>query len=180
MKLKKTDHYTKIYKLLNARLLTIADYERLRDGSKDIRLPKNVLSFTLDEYFGLMDAAKGGDAAIIAYILKDSKFSLKKLNCSDYFAYIRAVNEQVKEVADQFKAIKQPPLSSEAQQAGFGSLNFGDFGLLDYMAKRQMLTDDEAAKTILGLAILKLQNDAKVAMCNYQMNEIVKLKYQTK
>ena len=50
MKLKKTDHYTKIYKLLNARLLTIADYERLRDGSKDIKLPKNVLSFTLLKY----------------------------------------------------------------------------------------------------------------------------------
>ena len=178
MKLKKTEHYTKIYKLINAKLLTVSDYEALRDTAKAIDLPKRIMNYTLDEYFGLMNAAKGGDAAIIEYIFKDNKKSLKKLDCYNYFAYIRAVNEQVKEVAEQFQSIKQPPLSAEAQQAGFGLLNFGDFGLLDYIAKRQMLTDEEAAKTLLGFAILKLKNDAMVAMCNYRMNEIIKLKYQ--
>jgi hypothetical protein len=177
MKLKANDHYTRFYVLFKAKLLTIDDYKALKDSAKEEKLPKNFMEYTLDEYFGLLNAVKGGDLSIINYIFGKEK---KEMTIAVFFGRLKAIEKQFKNVKNAFDSIQKPPMSSEARQAGFGNLDFGEFGLLDYIAKRQNLSDKQASETLLGFVIMKLQNDAKVAMCEWRMNEIVKNKYKTK
>ena len=178
MKLKTTDHFTTIFRLLNARIMTLEHYEQLKNEAEPITLPKKVMTETLNWYFELLEAAKGGDVALITYYYGEKY--LKKLNVGTYFRIIKTIESDLIAVRKAFESIKNPPLSSEAQQAGFGSLDFGDYGLVDYICKRQMLTDEQALNTILGFAIIKLKNDAKVAMCEYKMNEIQRVKNKIK
>lgn len=177
MKLKANDHYTRFYVLFKAKLLTIDDYNTLKEGAKDQEIPKPFLQLTLDEYFGLLKAVKGGDLAIITYLFGKEQ---NKMTIARFFGLLKTIEKQFKIVKNAFDNIQRPPMSSEAVQAGFGTLDFGEFGLLDYIAKRQNLSDKEASETLLGFVIMKLQNDAKVAMCEWKMNEIVKAKYKTK
>lgn len=177
MKLKANDHYTRFYVLFKAKLLTIDDYNTLKEGAKEQEIPKPFLQLTLDEYFGLLKAVKGGDLAIITYLFGKEQ---NKMTIARFFGLLKTIEKQFKIVKNAFDNIQRPPMSSEAVQAGFGTLDFGEFGLLDYIAKRQNLSDKEASETLLGFVIMKLQNDAKVAMCEWKMNEIVKAKYKTK
>ena len=176
MKLLKTDHFTRVGVLMRAGILTQEDYTALKNKAQRIDLKKNIVEYTLDEYFGLLKAINKNDVEVVRYVVP--KINLRKLNVDRYFNILRTIDLQFDEIKKAFESIKRPPLSSEAIMAGFDQLDFGDFGLLDYIAKRQMLTDEEASKTPLGLVIMKLQNDAEVAMCEYRMNEILKEKYK--
>jgi hypothetical protein len=179
MILKKNDHFTRFYILMKAGILKEADYIRLKSQAPRVALPKNIMSYTLDEYFGLLNAAKNGDISIVSYIFaKQDKNFLKRLTVWKYFGILREVEEQFALIKRNFDAIPKPPMSQEAIQAGFDKLDFGDFGLLDYIAKRQHLTDEEAGKSILGFVIMKLQNDGKIAVCEWRMNELLKKKYK--
>lgn len=176
MKLLKTDHFSKIGVLMRAGMLTQEDYTALKNKAQRIDFPKNIIEYTLDEYFGLLKAITKNDVEVVRYVFP--KINLRRLNVGRYFSILRTIDLQFDEIKKAFESIKRPPLSQEAIRAGFQNLDFGDFGLLDYMAKRQMMTDEEASKTPLGLVIMKLQNDAEVAMCEYRMNEILKEKYR--
>ena len=181
MILKKTDNYTKFYRLFKAGILTQKHYDELKDKSEPYKLPKSFLEYTLDEYFCLINSSKKGDLSIIKFIFAKNKASFfQKMTIETYFGILKAIENEFAKVKRAFDSIQKPPLSSEAKQAGFDRLDFGDYGLIDYIAKRHSLTDEEASKAILGFVIMKMRNDAQVAMCEYRMQEILSNKYKKK
>lgn len=87
---------------------------------------------------------------------------------------IAAVAKGMERVNEAFAKIKYPAMSAEEKQAGFGKRNFGMFGLVDRLARRQGITDVEARRMTVADAIGKLAIDADAAICQKNYMEICK------
>ena len=62
--------------------------------------------------------------------------------------------------------------------AGFGKRNFGLFGLVDRLARRQSITDADARAMTVGDAIGKLTIDADESVCAKKWREIMRRKQE--
>lgn len=89
---------------------------------------------------------------------------------------IAALKAGVERISRAFEAIPHVGLTAEERQAGFGQKNFGLFGLVDRLARRQSITDAEARAITVGDAIGKLTIDATEAVANKRYREIMSRK----
>lgn len=134
--------------------------------------PAPVDGLTLRDYGELCDAKD--DAEALAIWRRVNHQPPPKLSdpASEVLDDIAAVAKGMERVSEAFAKIKYPPMSPEEKQAGFGKRNFGLFGLIDRLARRQGVTDEEARDMTVSDAIGKLAIDADAAMCQRNYMEI--------
>lgn len=142
--------------------------------------PAPVERLPLRDYGELCDAKD--DAEALAIWRRVNRQQPPKLSdpASEVMDDIAAVAKGLQLVNDAFAKIRTPPLSSEERQAGFGRRNFGLFGLVDRLARRQGLTDEEARNMTVSDAIGKLAIDADAATCQRNYMEICRRNSKTR
>ena len=91
---------------------------------------------------------------------------------------LAALRAGMKRINAAFDAIPRVGLTAEERAAGFGKRNFGLFGLVDRLARRQSITDADARAMTVGDAIGKLTIDADESVCAKKWREIMRRKQE--
>lgn len=91
---------------------------------------------------------------------------------------LAALRTGMKRINAAFDAIPRVGLTAEERAAGFGKRNFGLFGLVDMLARRQSITDADARAMTVGDAIGKLTIDAYENVCTKKWREIMRRKQE--
>lgn len=91
---------------------------------------------------------------------------------------LAALRAGMKRINAAFDAIPRVGLTAEERAAGFGKRNFGLFGLVDRLARRQSITDADARAMTVGDAIGKLTIDADESVCTKKWREIMRRKQE--
>ena len=91
---------------------------------------------------------------------------------------LAALRAGMKRIDAAFDAIPRVDLTAEERAAGFGKRNFGLFGLVDRLARRQSITDADARAMTVGDAIGKLTIDANESVCTKKWREIIRRKQE--
>lgn len=90
---------------------------------------------------------------------------------------LHGLRSDLERIANAFKSIPQPTLSTEEVAAGFGSLNFGLFGIVDTLATRQGLTDDQVKQMSVATVVGKLNIIGQRAAAERRLQNIFKNKH---
>lgn len=134
--------------------------------------PAPVERLSLLNYGYLCDARDDAEALVTWRRVNGLKPPKLSDPACDVMDDIAAVAKGLALVSDAFAKIRTPPLSDEEKRAGFGKRNFGLFGLVDRLARRQGITDGEARNMTVSDAIGKLAIDADAATCQRNYMEI--------
>lgn len=89
-----------------------------------------------------------------------------------YVALLSFVTKGIRVVRDAFAAVPGGGLSADEVMAGFGSRNFGLFGVVDRIARRQGITDEQARAMSVATIVGKLTIDGHLNECQKRLNTI--------
>ena len=134
--------------------LTIEQYGELCETSDDIEQLSRFRAIK-----GASPLSAGEGAAAVCRELAALRAGMKRINAA-------------------FDAIPRVGLTAEERAAGFGKRNFGLFGLVDRLARRQSITDADARAMTVGDAIGKLTIDADENVCTKKWREIMRRKQE--
>lgn len=97
---------------------------------------------------------------------------LDKEPCEDVIGFSNWVAQELRRITDLFSSCKTD-LTPEQEQAGFGNLNFGMFGVLDWYCQRMGITDHAEVESVPWVRVYKCMDmDAQTRRCEQRLNEI--------
>lgn len=110
-------------------------------------------------------------AEIISRLLEIDKAKIYDANVFDVFGLALWIGSEVKRINKLFNSIS-PHYSPEEIAAGVKSLNFGSFGVLDWYANRQRISDQNKVRDVAWVRIYTcMKNDNKKAEYNKRLNK---------
>lgn len=153
-------------------------WHRLWHG-EPVKVPANLNHLT---YGDLIDLQKSSD--IRDFILTACRVVLGVDDARRVFSekaepmvgFANWVASELKRIDALFRAIERP-FTPEQLQAGYGSLNFGEFGTLDWYAKRMGIVNHDYVLTVGWSVLYQVKrNDAKLAECEERHAKIMQAK----
>lgn len=110
-------------------------------------------------------------AEIISRLLEVDTEKVYEANVFDVFGISKWIGNEVKRINKLFDSIS-PNYSPEEIAAGVKSLNFGSFGVLDWYANRQRISDQNQVRDVAWIRIYTcMKNDNAKAEFNKRLNK---------
>ena len=110
-------------------------------------------------------------AEIISRLLEVDTEKVYEANVFDVFGISKWIGNEVKRINKLFERIS-PNYSPEEIAAGVKSLNFGSFGVLDWYANRQRISDQNQVRDVAWIRIYTcMKNDNAKAEFNKRLNK---------
>ena len=164
MKLKGGDRATKYLRLCQTGIITQEDYDRhLSFFDKSNFAPLH--DWGIDIYQGLINCQTDFDKVKYLYGVRYGKISalwkLSRLTVAQYFGAVAYLKHGIEHINKMFEAIPRPEVSPAVEAILKQGTDFGFYGIIDTIAVRHKLTDDEAGKTPIVIAIAKMRIDAE-------------------
>jgi len=182
MKLKANDSTKKLFQAFGRGLIKQEDIINLVESRK-IELGKH-LYWTLDQFATITQLAN--DIEIVRYLLKIEKDKLSllnkilfktnplKINVKKYLETLKFAKDGVKDITDAISNIKQPELSDDQKNAGFGKLNFGDLGMARTVGSFEGIGTLKAYDLPMHLVIQSIDQNAAIKRCEKAHQDIMK------
>lgn len=124
--------------------------------------PADLLGVTLDDLGRVTEAGNDIEAANIWLDLSGQPLITEDSSAYSLMSALSAVRKGCRQVKAAFDAIPRQSLTAVERAAGFGGDDgFGLFGVADYLARRQGLTDEQAKRITVANAIGKFTIDAR-------------------
>ena len=133
----------------------------------------NLVSYGLLDDLANISASGVADpmAEIISRLLEVDTEKVYEANVFDVFGVSKWVGNEVKRINKLFERIS-PSYSPEEIAAGVKSLNFGTFGVLDWYANRQRISDQNQVRDVAWIRIYTcMKNDNAKAEFNKRLNK---------
>lgn len=144
-----------------------------------VKVPDNLNHLTYGDLLDLQKSADIRDFLLTAcrvVLGVDDPRRVLSAPAETMIGFANWVAEELKRIDDLFRAIERP-LTSEQMQAGYGSLNFGAFGTLDWYAKRMGIVNHDFVLTVSWLTLYQVKrNDSKLAECEERYTKIMQAK----
>lgn len=187
MKLKGSDKVKHLFVLYGAGIISQKEIESLVD-TRNVNLGSH-LSWTLEEFSTLTELKS--DIEIVSYILKirNKNLSLFKrlfikknvlnMRIDEYLSILKFAIDGVKDINAAISNIKQPTMSTEMQNAGFGKLNFGDLGMARTVGGFENIGTIQAYSLQMHIIIKSLEQLAAIKVCEKNHQEILEAKSKT-
>ena len=158
--------------LLASGVVDSSEWRRIIDEWK-MRKRVDVEDMTLDDYSTL--SGMSSDWQLSTFVAEKLGVRLTtSTSAKEYISFLAGVTDGIKRIQDAFEKIPSPSLSAEEQQAGFGKLAFGLFGVVDKLARRQGVRDEDIKMLPVSSIIGKLMIDGRTAVCERRYNEIIR------
>ena len=127
-----------------------------------VEVPHDLNHITMGTLIKLQNIDKAQAYDIAPVIVMDIKpEALEKEPCEDVIGFSNWVALELRRIADLFASCRTD-LSPEQEQAGFGNLNFGMFGVLDWYCKRMGITDHAEVEKVPWVRVYKcMEIDSK-------------------
>lgn len=140
-----------------------------------VRVPDNLneISYGLLDDLANLSKRNEGDpmAEAICLILKVKTEEVYEANVFDVFGLSSWIGKEVQHINKLFERIS-PNYSPEEVAAGVKSLNFGSFGVLDWYANRQRISDQNAVRDVAWVRIYTcMKNDNAKAEFSKRLNK---------
>ena len=162
LRLKGSDPVAPTLRLLASGTVSAEDWEALVGAWKSSgTYGKPLEEYSLRHYGELM--ACTDDIAAVTCHLQATRLRVVRgiggVTPAEFPDCLKGLREDMERVKKEFDNLPRPALTSEEVEAGFGKLDFGLFGIVDELACRQGLTDEQvkdmSLQTVLGkLAII--------------------------
>lgn len=165
-----------VLEILASRLITKEEWtQAVRSWGRNVA---DLDTLTLDQYGTMCETQD--DFALYAEYKRAKGERIPRLGdpAQEFMEELGSIVRGMERITQAFDAIPRIAMSTEEKAAGFGSRNFGLFGIVDTLARRQNITDDEAKAMPLSSVIGKLTIDAHQRACEKRYNEICRLKTQ--
>lgn len=133
----------------------------------------NEVSYGLLDDLANISSNNEGDPIVsaICLILDIEPEKVYNANVFDVFGMSKWIGEEVKKINRLFDRIS-PSYSPEELAAGVKSLNFGSFGVLDWYANRQRISDQNLVRDVAWVRIYTcMKNDNQKAEFNKRLNK---------
>lgn len=140
-----------------------------------VKVPENLyeVSYGLLDDLANISKQNNGDpmADAICLILQTTIDKVYEANVFDVFGLSKWIGEEVKKINKLFERIS-PNYSPEEIAAGVKALNFGSFGVLDWYASRQGISDQNLVRDVAWVRIYTcMKNDNIKAEYNKRLNK---------
>lgn len=140
-----------------------------------VKVPENLneVSYGLLDDLANISKRKEGDpmTEAICLILQIPTEKVYEANVFDVFGLAKWIGEEVKKINRLFERIS-PNYSPEEVAAGVKSLNFGSFGVLDWYANRQRISDQNEVRDVAWVRIYTcMKNDNAKAEFSKRLNK---------
>lgn len=184
MLLKKNDKVSKLFFYIHFGLIKNEELAKLVDA-RSVQLGQH-LYWTLEEFTTITSFKS--DIDIVNYFLQKEKVSLPKykriffnsnslkIKVEKYLNIIKFVKDSIEDINGAIGKIKQPPLSPEMSQAGFGKLNFGDLGMARTVGEFEGIGTIQAYSLPMHVIIQSLEQLAAIKRCEKVHQEIIEQK----
>lgn len=129
-----------------------------------------VEELTLEQYSNLANMAD--DYALVDYVCRCLCRRVQNLSAWRFIALLSGIVKGISKVQAAFEAIPEVELGADERQAGFGALKFGLFGVVDRLARRQGISDEQVRAMKVSAIIGKLRIDAEVSRCERRLAAI--------
>ena len=177
----------RLFELINAGLFSGDKLERLLLDWPQREFHR-LTSYTLDEYQGLINAQEAGIFEMLRYSIgvekgiseKKTKRYVTRMSIDEALSRLAFLRREIRRVQAEFDSIPKLPLSFDVENVLSKKKNYGVYGIIDMIAKRQSLTDEEAGKTKLIFAIVKMKIDAQIAIAEAEIKNIQLSKMRAK
>lgn len=188
MKLRANDSAKRLFQAFGRGLINQQDIINLVD-SRQIELGDH-LYWTLDQFATITQLTN--DIEIVSFLLKIEKQKLSllkklffrtnplKIKVKKYLETLKFAKDGVKDISDAISSIKQPAMSSEMKQAGFGKLNFGDLGMARTIGAFENIGTLKAYDLPMHLVIQSLDHNAAIKRCEKAHQDILGTKSKSK
>lgn len=126
-------------------------------------------------HYGRLIAAKSDEEAVLIQFNATSMAyfsSPEDIPSGKYLDILVGLKEDMARIDNAFKTLPKAGLTPEEIEAGFDKLDFGLFGIIDTLACRQGLTDEQVKDMRLGDAIGKLAIIGKRAQAERRLADI--------
>lgn len=172
----KVDNTAELIRLYAEGVISPAEWEQLVAEAPPDELPDDITHLTLADYADAI-GGDGDDYHVCRTIWVALGGKWEPIPPPfDFLRRLHAVGDGLKKINDLFEALPSPPLSAMEQQAGFGNLNFGVGGLIDRLARRQGITDEQAKGMTINAVLGKLAIDGRVAICEKKYQKLINAK----
>lgn len=138
-----------------------------------VEVPHDLNNITMGTLIKLQTIDKAQAYDLAPVIVMDIKpEALEKEPCEDVIGFSNWVALELRRIADLFASCRTD-LSPEQEQAGFGNLNSGMFGVLDWYCKRMGITDHGEVEKVPWVRVYKCMDmDAQTRRCEQRLSEI--------
>lgn len=167
-----------ILEVLASRLMTGEEWKAsVKSWGRDTA---PIEALTLDQYGALCECKD--DFELYAAYKRAKGERIPRLGdpAKGFMEELGAIVRGMEKVAAAFDSIPRTAMTGDERAAGFGSRNFGLFGLVDRLARRQGITDEEAKRMTIAAAIGKLTIDAHQQVCQRRYDEICSRRQRTR
>ena len=177
MNLRETDRAFKLLRYVASGLVSEERFLKLVDDAKPYEPKKSLLHLSLADYQAFLNFAEGGDAQAVFFLMqkldgiKKPKFALRKMSIENFTGWLKYIKVSQKRIDEHFKSIPKIPRSENVERAMKTIFNFGIYSIVDRMAVRHGITDEQAEQIPLITAITKLKIDADAELSKYNVEQ---------
>lgn len=177
MNLKKTDRALKLLRYVSGGLVSENRFFELVDNAKPYAPKNSLLKLSLADYQEFLNHAEAGDAQAVFFLMqkldgiKNPKFALRRMSIEKFTGWLKYIKVSQKRIDEHFKSIPKIPRSENVERAMKTVFNFGLYSIVDRMAVRHGLTDEQAEQMSLITAITKLKIDADAELSKYNVEQ---------
>lgn len=146
-------------------------------------VPDNLNLITLGELFDIQDRAQQTDGVLAAVRVLFPKVDAAKMareKVLSVVGLVRWIGREVERINTLFAKI-QTRYTAEQISAGVKQLNFGAFGLLDWYAKRQGISNQDDVRGVCWVRVYTcMKMDNECAEYERRLNDVIARKFKTK
>lgn len=143
------------------------------------RTPESLNEMTFGDLIQLKGMKTVKDMVVLpcSILLGMDEIEVMKADYKQTFGFANFVMSEIIRINELFNSISSEPTLEEIQ-AGVEHLQYGDFGLIDYFAKRQGIADHDDALKIGWIRIYQcLKMDSEKIQYERRLNEIYSKKH---
>lgn len=182
LRLKGSDPIAPTLRLLASGTVSSEDWEAMVGAWS----PSGTYTKPLEEYslrhYGELLACKDDVAAVTCHLQAARLRAVSDIGdvtTAEFLDCLKGLREDLERLQKAFANIPKPSLTSEEVLAGFGSLDYGLFGVIDTLACRQGLTDEQVqdmtVRTVIGkLTIIGARAQAERRLADMRARKLRK------
>lgn len=177
LKVRKTDRAELLLRYVAGGLISKEQFLTLVEKSFAYEPKKSLLELPLKDFQEFVNEQEKGGIFGLLFLLKKLENSKKphkevlKMDVNKFLSWFKYIEIATKRINEHFEAIPRVPMSLLVENASKPIFDFGIYAIVDRLAVRQGITDEQAEQMPLIVAITKLKIDAERALIEYRVNE---------
>ncbi len=179
MKLRITDKLTNLFEYIESGFISEEQLLNLIDNAIPHKPKYSMLMLSLKDYNEYLNLNEENVIYGIMFLMekldniKKPKRKIKKMTIEEWFSWIKYIKVINDRLAEHYRDIPKIPMSRLVEEANKPIFNFGVYAIIDRMAVRHSITDDEAEKIPLLVAITKMKIDGESSLIRWRTDRAI-------